>query len=105
MKSVTLITLAFMATASGMAVADSLNDRDLEPAFNGGVSSTGLYPTQAMEDRYGLEAAQGMDYDARDIEPAYNGGVSASGLFPTQEAEDRASEETRLLMYELSQKH
>jgi len=105
MKSVTSIILALMVTASSTVVADSLNDMDLEPAFSGGVSSSGLYPTQDLEDRYGSKAAHAMEYDVRDIEPAFNGNVSASGLFPTQEAEDSASEETKLLMYELSQKH
>ena len=101
MKSVTPIILALMVVATS-AVADSFNDIDLEPALNGGVSASGLFPTQDMEDRYGLKAAPGLEYDEHNLEPAFNGNVSASGLFPTQDAEDRASEETKRMLLEMS---
>jgi len=104
MKSVTPIMLALLVTASS-AAADSFNNRDLEPAFNGDVSASGLFPTQDLEERYGTKAALGMEINERNTEPAFNGGVSASGLFPTQEAEDRASEETKRMLFEMSQNH
>ena len=101
MKSVTSIILVLMVAAPS-AVAGSFNDIDLEPALNGGVSASGLFPTQDLEDRYGVRAAPGLEYDERNLEPAFNGDVSASGLFPTQEAEDRASEETKRMLSEMS---
>lgn len=66
---------------SAAVQADAIDPTDLEPAMNGGVSSSGQYPTQALEDRFGV-------YDATDLEPAMNGSVSASGLYPSQEIED-----------------
>ncbi|MCW8964005.1 MAG: hypothetical protein OQL16_09425 [Gammaproteobacteria bacterium] len=105
MKSVTPIMFALMVATSSGAVAGPFNDSDVEPAFNGGVSASGLFPTQDLEDRYGTKAALDVEYHERDMEPAFNGGVSASGLFPTQEAEDRASEETKRMLFEMSQNH
>ena len=102
MKTVTSIVLALMVVTTS-AVAESFNDIDLEPAFNGDVSASGLFPTQDLEDRYGSKAAPGLEYDEHNLEPAFNGNVSASGLFPTQEAEDRASEETKRMLSEMSQ--
>jgi|GEM_PF-4645339 len=104
MKSVTSIFLV-LSLAATSAVAGPINDVDLEPALSGGVSSSGLFPSQAMEERYGLEAAPGLEYKERDLEPAFNGGVSASGLFPTQEAEDKASDETKGMLSEMSRNH
>ena len=70
-----------LSRAGGSALAADLA---LEPAVNGSVSASGLYPTQAQEDaalrresRYALE-------------PCINGAVSASGTYVTQAAEDAA---------------
>ncbi len=52
---------------------------DFEPCVNGGVSASGSYPTQALEDEYGPYG----------LEPSINGQVSATGLYPTQALEDQ----------------
>jgi hypothetical protein len=49
--------------------------------MNGGVSASGRYPTQALENRYGV-------YGDMDLEHSMNGSVSATGLYPSQEIED-----------------
>ena len=95
MKSVTSIMLALMIVATSV-VAGSFKDMDLEPALNGGVSDSGLFPTQDLEDRYG----HAIDNPYNDIylEPALNGGISATGLFPTQDLEDHFNPAVALFM-------
>ena len=44
---VILLTCSFISLASDLSPDD---DIDLEPCMNGGVSATGLYETQALED-------------------------------------------------------
>jgi len=73
-----------MSMAVGISQAKELTSIDLEPTTNGGVSASGLFPNQELEDRYGTFAEQ-------DLEPTLNGAVSASGLYPTQEMEDAAA--------------
>jgi hypothetical protein len=74
--SVFSCSLAFASTA----VAEDLS---LEPCMNGGVSSTGLYASQAGEDR-----AKAAYAEAYELEPCMNGGVSASGRYASQVEED-----------------
>jgi hypothetical protein len=72
---------------------------DLEPAINGSVSASGLFPTQALEDEFtaylrwtkeeGLSRLVAFETDATPVEPAADGAVSASGRFPTQSMEDQ----------------
>jgi hypothetical protein len=54
----------------------------LEPSINGGVSATGMFASQAEEDRYFAERR------ALELEPCVNGGVSATGMFASQAEED-----------------
>lgn len=68
---------------SGMlAHAAHVDEYALEPSINGGVSASGLFASQAEEDRYRAERL------ALDLEPCINGGVSASGGFASQTEED-----------------
>jgi hypothetical protein len=96
MKFVTSTMLVLMVAATS-AVASPFNDIDLEPALNGGVSASGLFPTQDLEDRYGSAIAS--PFNDIDLEPALNGGVSASGLFPTQDLEDRYDPAVAVVWY------
>jgi hypothetical protein len=73
-----VLTASFLITASVWAT----DERGLEACLNGEVSASGLYPTQAIEDRV---RASGQSLDA-----GQNGEVSASGLYPTQAMEDSA---------------
>ncbi len=81
MKKTLLVMFISMSLAAGISQAKGLGSIDLEPCIDGGVSSSGLFPSQELEDRYST-------FDALDVEPALNGAVSASGLYPTQEMED-----------------
>jgi len=79
-----------LLAAGTLAPADHF-DRDpyaLEPSINGGVSATGLFASQAAEDRH--LAAQRRYREALELEPCINGGVSAAGLFASQ-AEENAT--------------
>lgn len=96
MKFVTSTILVLMVAATS-AVASPFNDIDLEPALNGGVSASGLFPTQELEDRYGPAIAN--PFNDIDLEPAVNGDVSASGLFPTQDLEDRYDPAVALVVW------
>jgi hypothetical protein len=89
-----LIWQGFLAptvlAVGALAAADHF-DRDpyaLEPSINGGVSATGLFASQAAEDRY--LAAQRRYRQALELEPCINGSVSATGLFASQAAENTA---------------
>lgn len=85
MKTTIKAALLSSCIISTSAMAEN-PDLSLEPCENGQVSASGLFPTQAAEDRF-VKA----QYEARqrELEPCSNGSVSASGLFPNQEAEDR----------------
>ena len=54
----------------------------LEPSINGGVSASGLFPSQEQEDAYLAELA------AEELEPCIDGDVSETGLFASQAEED-----------------
>jgi hypothetical protein len=71
-KIALLLSCLSLVVASVAAAAESL-----EPCINGGVSATGNYPSQELEDaqRYALE-------------PCMNGAVSATGSYPDQSMED-----------------
>jgi len=71
--------LLFSAAMAGHQYADPYA---LEPSINGGVSATGLFPSQAEEDAY-LANQLGME-----LEPCINGDVSSTGLFASQAEED-----------------
>lgn len=73
-----------LLSSSVVASPASVDEYALEPSINGGVSATGMFPSQAEEDRY-LADLREIELD---LEPCINGGVSASGLFATQAEED-----------------
>jgi hypothetical protein len=82
------ITILATALSAPLAGASSFDPIELEPAINGGVSSSGMFPSQLLENRYGKLSLLKLKYEALSLEPAINGQVSASGLFPKQAAED-----------------
>jgi hypothetical protein len=65
-----------------LAYASHVDEYALEPSINGGVSTSGLFASQAEEDRYRAERL------ALELEPCINGGVSATGRFASQAEED-----------------
>ncbi len=81
MKKTLMVTLLGFTIITGVIHANVMTPNDLEPTINGGVSASGLFPNQELEDRFGT-------FNEDDIEPSLNGEVSASGLYPTQEIED-----------------
>ena len=46
------LALLLLSTSSQATALDETSARQLEPALNGEVSATGLFPTQAMEDAF-----------------------------------------------------
>ncbi len=90
------LALLLLSTSSQASALDETSARQLEPALNGEVSATGLFPTQAMEDAFtdylawtreqGLSRLAAFEPVVRDF-PADQG--SLSGRFPTQEMEEQ----------------
>lgn len=103
MRSTVLVFLGIM-TGMSLAYAEPFKALELEPAINGTVSSSGLFPSQALENRYGADSILHIEYDEFGIEPAINGNVSASGLFPSQAMEDNAKDDSWRLMGDLADK-
>jgi hypothetical protein len=68
----------------GMSFAghEEVDPYALEPSINGGVSASGLFPSQKQEDAYLAKLA------AEELEPCINGDVSETGLFASQAEED-----------------
>ncbi|MEA3278696.1 MAG: hypothetical protein U9Q81_26035 [Pseudomonadota bacterium] len=93
------LVLLMLNTAQGAVELGQSANLDLEPAINGDVSATGLFPAQAMEDAFGaylkwtkhrgISRLAAFESRADELEPAINGGVSATGLFPTQMMEEQ----------------
>ena len=89
-----LFNLSPSASASDLAKA-----ADLEPSINGGVSETGLFPNQDMEDAFasylgwtkdnGLSRLAAFEAVERDFDGAVSGEGSSSGRFPTQAMEEQ----------------
>ena len=73
-----------LLTSSVLADLTSVDEYALEPSINGGVSATGMFASQAEEDRYLADLRE----IALNLEPCINGGVSASGRFSSQAEED-----------------
>ena len=89
-----------LASATTQAAAlDDASARQLEPALNGEVSATGLFPSQEMEDAFNeylvWTRAQGLSRLAA-FEPVVRdfpeGQGSLSGRFPNQAMEDQFKE-------------
>jgi hypothetical protein len=57
-RSTLALTLGLLLPLSNVALAGGggFNPESLEPCMNGEVSASGLYPTQALEDRARIEA-------------------------------------------------
>ena len=71
-----------MLIAGAATQASHVDKYALEPSINGGVSATGMFASQAEEDRYFAARS------ALELELCINGGVSASGRFASQREED-----------------
>jgi len=85
--STLLALLASFGVTQGIAAADP---EELEPCINGGVSETGLYVSQAQEDkatRKELLNNTQVKHEL-DLAPCINGGVCATGMYINQAAED-----------------
>ena len=82
-----LIIVTVMALWFTASQADQASNLELEPCINGGVSASGLYPTQAAED---LATSREAESEAGKLayEPCVNGGVSSSGRYASQSMED-----------------
>jgi hypothetical protein len=83
-RQITLGLALALLTTGALADSTTIDEYALEPSINGGVSATGMFPSQEEEDRY-LANLREIELD---LEPCINGGVSAGGLFSSQEEED-----------------
>jgi hypothetical protein len=91
--------LLLASTTTQAAALDDASARQLEPALNGEVSATGLFPSQEMEDAFNeylvWTRAQGLSRLAA-FEPVVRdfpeGQGSLSGRFPNQAMEDQFKE-------------
>ena len=86
-----LLTYCFNSQALDLTTID--DNFNLEPCINGGVSSSGLYETQALEEDSSISLASVLSsYDENfDLDPCIDGGVSASGLYETQALEEASN--------------
>ncbi|MCA1789781.1 MAG: hypothetical protein LC667_07970 [Thioalkalivibrio sp.] len=99
-----LAFVAALAALGGLQAQDigTLSTIELDPCMNGQVSTSGVFPTQAMGEQFAryLEwtAAEGLDVTfaleptaeaITTLDPGANGSVSALGTFPTQAMEDQ----------------
>ena len=79
-KTMSLVVAGGAVLLPSALVAAELS---LEPCINGGMSATGLYASQALQN-----AAHAAVTQTWELEPCINGGVSASGLNASQTEED-----------------
>lgn len=99
-----LALVAVLTAAGSLQAMDATSPAKigLDPCVNGDVSTSGRFPTQAMEDQFNryLDWVAENDLDVTHaidprieatsaLEPAGNGNISASGRFPTQAMEDQ----------------
>ena len=93
-NAVSTVIVLFAAFALTQTV-QAATEEDLEPCINGGVSATGLYVSQAEEDRTMLSELVDSDqiFDELELEPCVNGGVSATGMYHSQEVEEDMTEQ------------
>ena len=83
-KCLTTVVFGLSLLAMSIAQAHDFSSLDLEPCINGGVSASGLYPSQGLEDRHGT-------FNESDLERTPNGGVPSSGRFPNQKMEEASN--------------
>lgn len=102
LKIVTFVTaLAAFGGLQAQAV-ETASKIELDPCLNGQVSTSGLFPTQAMEEQFtqylDWTAAEGLDQrfaleptteTVTKLDAGANGSVSATGTFPSQAMEDQ----------------
>jgi len=88
-----LSSITILAAFSWAQGVQATTEEDLEACINGAVSATGLYASQAEEDRAKRLAVMNNSWIAGqlDLEPCINGGVSATGLYVSQKIEDRVT--------------
>ena len=99
-----LTFVAALAAFGGLQAQDigTPSTIELDACMNGQVSTSGLFPTKAMEEQFAryLEwtAAEGLDVtfaleptveSITTLDPGANGSVSATGIFPSQAMEDQ----------------
>lgn len=98
--STLLALLALFGATQGTAAADP---EELEPCMNGSVSETGLYVTQAQEDKAARKALLNNTQVKHelDLAPCINGGVSATGMYVNQAAEDEMTQPQHIKFGEL----
>lgn len=104
-NSLKMLTFVAALAAFGGLQAKDLNNTstvELDPCMNGQVSTSGLFPTQAMEEQFASyldwTVAQGLDVTfalnpaveaITSLDPGANGSVSTTGTFPNQAMEDQ----------------
>ena len=88
-----LSSITILAATAWAQSAQAVTEEDLEPCLNGAVSATGLYASQAEEDRAKRLGIMTNSWIAGqlDLEPCINGGVSATGLHVSEKVEDRVT--------------
>lgn len=79
-KTLLLAAGLFLVPFAGWA--DTYSALDLEPCINGGVSSTGLFPSQALEDEYNAAVTR------LESEPCTTGATAGPERFPTRQMEE-----------------
>ena len=99
-----LTFVAALAAFGGLQAQDVgiVSTSELDPCINGQVSTSGLFPTQAMGEQFAryLEwtAAEGLDVTfaleptveaITTLDPGANGLVSATGIFPSRAMENQ----------------
>lgn len=99
-----LTFVAALAAFSGLQAKDAGTPStiELDPCMNGQVSTSGLFPTQAMEEQFarylewttaeGLYVTFALEPTVEamtTLDPGANGSVSATGTFPSQAMEDQ----------------
>ncbi|MBS0003176.1 MAG: hypothetical protein KFF45_08880 [Thioalkalivibrio sp.] len=96
------LTIAGTMTTAANLTAAPFADVSLDPCLNGEASTSGRFPTQAMEDEFNRylewtsESGLGVEHALADptqpvhaLEPGMDANVSASGRFPSQAMEDQ----------------
>jgi hypothetical protein len=99
--SILLTLLASFGVTQGIAAADP---EELEPCINGGVSETGVYVSQAQEDKANRKALLNNTQVKHEfnLAPCINGGVSATGMHINQATEDEMTQPQYINVGELA---
>ena len=103
--SLKMLTFVTALTAFGglhAQAVETASKNELDPCLNGQVSTTGMFPTQAMEEQFtqylDWTAAEGLDQrfaleptteTVTTLDAGANGSVSSTAPFPSQAMEDQ----------------